>query len=195
MAREKTWRRELRPRLSGPVLRVCRAVPLAQRAMIEGGPAQLSACPVGRPTMTPDGISDSDWHRVHALAADLVNVVDSDEAEEAIVRGELFTLLDQLDDKYGPKPSLLATRADCVESAERREELLLTAYSEASRIDDATNRMLVAQSLAELYIEECRDFAKGAAWLATWRFQLGRGATEHEKKALARLERLALPER
>jgi len=63
--------------------------------------------------MTSDGIADADWDRVHELVVDVVNAsVSEDKAAEVRARASLFMLLDQLDDKYGPKPSLLATRAD-----------------------------------------------------------------------------------
>jgi hypothetical protein len=56
--------------------------------------------------------------------------------------------LDRLDRKYGVKPSLLATRADYVESSEDRERLLLAAFTEAERTADERNQELVAVLLA-----------------------------------------------
>jgi hypothetical protein len=101
-------------------------------------------------------------------------------------------LLDQLDVKYGARPSLLATRADYIESTEAREELLLAAYSEAGRISDDANRELIAHSLAELYIERVPNFDEGAKWLGTWRNELGPEPREHDLRELAMLETILL---
>jgi hypothetical protein len=104
--------------------------------------------------MTSDGINDDDWDRIHELAVDIVNCsANEDQAGEARARSALIVLLDRLDEKYGVKPSLLATRADYVDSAEEKQRLLMTAYSEAERIADHLNRQLIAHSLAEFYIE------------------------------------------
>jgi hypothetical protein len=141
--------------------------------------------------MTSDGISDADWDRVHELAGELVDACEREEEDvEVSARQKLLAFLDHLDQVYGPKASLLATRADFVESSDDREALLQSAYSEADRLNDTTNKILVAQSLAEFYLEGVLDHEKGATWLATWRFQLGRTATEYDREELKRLEQL-----
>lgn len=101
-------------------------------------------------------------------------------------------MLDQLDDKYGPKPSLLATRADYVESPEQRELLLRAAYTEAACRDDSTNQLLVAHSLTEFFIEEVGNLEEGAMWLGTWREHLGLSPVKTDAAELARLEALLL---
>src|SRR5687768_2888819 len=97
-------------------------------------------------------------------------------------------ILDDLDDKYAPKPSLLATRADYVESSEDRERLLLTAFTEAERSGDEKNRLLTADSLAHFYIEEVRAHDHGATWLGVWRDSLGTEPDSDDQRELARLE-------
>jgi hypothetical protein len=143
--------------------------------------------------MTSDGIADADWDRVHELAVAIVNAsAREDEEGEARARVTLFTVLDQLDDKYGPKPSLLATRADYVESPEHREWLLRAAYTQAASRDDYKNQLLIAHSLAEFFIEEVVNLEEGAVWLATWREHLGVAPVENDGAELARLEALLL---
>jgi len=143
--------------------------------------------------MTSEGITDADWDRVHELAVAIVNAsAREEEAARVRARATLFTLLDQLDDKYGPKPSLLATRADYLESHEHREWLWRAAYTEALRLDDHTNQLLVAHSLAEFFIEEVGNLEEGATWLGVWREHLGIAPVNHDGAELARLEALLL---
>jgi len=138
--------------------------------------------------MTSDGISDADWSRVHDLALAVLNTLGQDETR---ARASLLAWLDRLDGKYGVKPSLLATRADYIESSEDRESLFRRAYQEAERIGDEPNQCLVAHSLAEFYIE-ARRFDDGARWLGTWRQHLGVSPAEWDQTELARLEVLLL---
>ena len=143
--------------------------------------------------MTPDGIDAADWDRVHELAVDIANCsMAEDGAGETRARTSLIALLDELDDKYGPKPSLLATRADYVQLPEDRARLLLAAYSEAERIADATNRQLIAHSLAELYLGEILNLDEGARWLRIWRNALGTEPGAYDVRELARLETILL---
>ena len=143
--------------------------------------------------MTSDGISDEDWNDVHELAVEIVNhsAVD-DHAAEGRARALLVELLDRLDQKYGKRPSLLATRADYVESPNERERLLLSAFSEAERIKDSGNRMLVAESLASLYLEELHNLDQGARWLGVWRHELGDDPERRDRDEVPRFERILL---
>jgi hypothetical protein len=143
--------------------------------------------------MTPDGIATSDWDRVHELAVELASYTAADDARgEACARISLMRVLDDLEKKYGTKPSLLATRADYVESLEEREWLLLAAFTEAERTGDHRNRELTADSLAHFYIEEVSDFDQGATWLAVWRDTLGAEPDSDGRGELARLESILL---
>jgi hypothetical protein len=57
--------------------------------------------------MTPDGITDADWDRVHGLAVEIVSgwlAEDQPSADRA--RTSLIELLDHLDVKFGAKPKL-----------------------------------------------------------------------------------------
>ena len=143
--------------------------------------------------MTSDGIETADWDRVHELALDIVNAsLAGDDAAEAGARTLLLSVLDEFDRKYGRKASLLATRADYVESSEDRERLFLAAYEEAERIGDDTNRGLIAHSLAEFYLDEIKDAERGTTWLGLWRDHLGVEPDEYDREELSRLEGLLL---
>ena len=89
-------------------------------------------------TVTPDGISTADWDRVNELALEVVNTSTAEDHEgNERAKRRLKSLLDDLQEKYGPLPSLLATRADYVDRPEDQEYWLLAAYDEAVRRDDA----------------------------------------------------------
>lgn len=143
--------------------------------------------------MTSDGVTDADWERVHELALKVVNSSLADDLSTAARAQEsLIVLLNELDEKYGPKPSLLATRADYVESASEKKRLLHIAYSEADRIRDHRNREMTAHSLAQFYIDEVGDLDSGAKWLGIWRIELGVEPGEFDRTELTRLEGLLL---
>lgn len=114
---------------------------------------------------TPDGISTEDWDVVHELTVDLVNAEEGEDEEQC--RHRLLEYLDELEDKYGPRPSILATRADfIVDDMPGRLDLFNRAYALAAEAGDARNQLQVASSLAELYIEELRDIDAGSIWLS-----------------------------
>ena len=113
--------------------------------------------------MTPDGISDDDWDRVHELAVDIVN---AGEGEESIaLTGALLAYMDRLEEKYGQLPSIVATRADYVEDPLERLALLEHAYGLALEQSDRKNLVLVASSLVSLHIETVRDADQAERWL------------------------------
>ena len=105
---------------------------------------------------TPDGISRGDWEMVHQCAVDIATAADDDVASQQSTR-RLLQMLERLEHRYGPLPSILATRADYTEDASGRLALYQAAYDVASSREDARNLVWVASSLAELYAEELRD--------------------------------------
>jgi hypothetical protein len=111
---------------------------------------------------TPDGISSDDWDFVHELAIDIVNT-QGDECEAH--KDRLLVYLKQLEEKYGELPSIIATRADYINDVRQREQLLNRAYVLAEARDDNYNKLEIAHSLAELYIEKLKDAAQGQEWL------------------------------
>jgi hypothetical protein len=137
--------------------------------------------------VTPDGVSAEDWERVHLLALDVANLsTEQDEAASDEAAGRLRELLDDLQEKYGPLPSLLATRADYVDEPEGREYWLLAAYSEAEKRGDLKNRVLIASSLASYYIDEV-DGSAGTKWLDALSSDLDAFPMEYEGSELERL--------
>jgi hypothetical protein len=116
--------------------------------------------------VTPDGISTEDWDRVHQLAADVVNAsTDGDTAAADAASLRIRDVLDELQKKYGPLPSLLATRADYVDGLEEREYWLMAAYEQAQARGDLKNRVWLASSLASFHLEEAGDPVTGEQWL------------------------------
>ncbi len=111
---------------------------------------------------TPDGIATDDWDRVHELAVDIVN---ANEAAAKEYRDRLLEYLGTLEQKYGELPSILSTRADYVDDLKAKEALLIRAYIVAKNRSDYRNATYVAHSLAELYIEEFKNYSEGQRWL------------------------------
>jgi hypothetical protein len=114
--------------------------------------------------MTSDGISDSDWDRLSDLAREVVESVDCAEDHESAEQ-RLLKFLDELEKRYGKRPSILATRADYVDGVRERVTLLEEAYELARAMSDSLNRTLIASSLAQLFIEELEDHKSGRIWV------------------------------
>jgi hypothetical protein len=116
--------------------------------------------------VTPDGIATEDWDRVHQLALDIVNAsAEGDTAASDAAALQLREFLDELQEKHGPLPSLLATRADYVSGTEERDYWLTAAYEQATVRRDLKNLVWIAASLACLHLEDLADTVKGEEWL------------------------------
>lgn len=134
---------------------------------------------------TPDNISAEDWDRVHELALEIVNA--SGAAEENILRRRILPYLEELEEKYGPLPSILATRADYVADNTAKFGLLGQAYESAEASDDVLNMMEIAHSLAELHLDEYYDASEGRNWLSRLDSHLGRMPNEWLRQEYDRL--------
>ncbi|HEY5892303.1 MAG TPA: hypothetical protein VIT91_03640 [Chthoniobacterales bacterium] len=67
-------------------------------------------------------IAKPDWDRVHQAACDIVNAYTmGDEILGQSKRERLFDVLDELEEKYGEHPSIIATRGDF---SENRDEAM-----------------------------------------------------------------------
>jgi NADH dehydrogenase/NADH:ubiquinone oxidoreductase subunit G len=89
--------------------------------------------------------------------------------------------LERLEEKYGPLPSILATRADYLESGDaERETLLLSAHSAAESDGDVVNLLCSAQSVVELFLE-WRRLSDADLWLRRLREYLDRYGENHVK--------------
>jgi hypothetical protein len=114
--------------------------------------------------MTSDGISDSDWDILSALAREVVEGVDRPEDDKSAEQ-RLLKFLDELEQKYGKRPSILATRADYIDDDRERATLLEEAYELARTMNDSLNRTLIASSLAQLFTEDIEDHKSGRRWV------------------------------
>jgi hypothetical protein len=126
--------------------------------------------------MTPDGISTEDWDEVHGHALAVVNA-ETDEASDAATR-DLLACLDRLEDRYGERPSILATRADYVDDEQHQRLLLERAYDLATGRDDHRNALWTALDLVKLRLQQ-GALGDAEGWLSRAREHLDHG-TEHE---------------
>ena len=136
----------------------------------------------GRLMATSDGIRKRDWDQVHSAACRIANVPEGDRAGSRQARERMFATLDALEQRYGAKPSILATRADYTGARSARLRLFLRAYKAANEINDAKNLVLIARSLVELFIDDCEDYKSAAAWLERLSENLQRWSDAGERR-------------
>lgn len=110
---------------------------------------------------TTDGISDEEWDVVKDFAAKIANLATQDKNDQSTVN-KLLKYLDKLEGKYGRLPSILATKADYVNNS---IDLLKEAYKKACLSNDAFNKTMIAESLAESYLEDLHDKKNSSYWL------------------------------
>lgn len=121
----------------------------------------------GTDQATSDGIARCDWDKVGILATEIANAAIAEDAQrENHARSRILVLLDELHSKYGERPSILATQADYVDVLPEKIALLEKSFCLARQAADAYNMLFIAHSLAQLWIEECRDAEKGRLWLS-----------------------------
>lgn len=102
--------------------------------------------------MTPDGISDDDWHRVHHAACDIVNAsAAGDEALSEHHHERLFEIIGELEALYGRLPSLLGTRADFMDDDSAAIPLLQEALVAC---EDPLSEQLTLESLIARMINQ-----------------------------------------
>lgn len=138
---------------------------------------------------TPDGIADDDWREVEDLAWSVADAtLGDDEALYADAVNQLLARLRELESRYGPLPSILATMADFTDDAREAVRLLENAYFVAEQRNDTRNMTYIASSIAQRYVEDLSDFAKGRSWVDLLRQCLERFPDQHELEVLAELE-------
>ena len=131
--------------------------------------------------MTSDGIKDEDWDRVHELAVEIVNASE-DERLSRVYTQRLLTVLDELEEKYGALPSILATRADYVDDLFESIDLLKRAFETGTARNDKTNLLYISSSLASRYIQSLRDVNQGMEWLSVFRDRLSSCGDESDHR-------------
>lgn len=138
--------------------------------------------------MTPDGITNRDWALVKHTAYKLANATASNDCRSAArANRSLFALLGRLEAKYGPRPSLLATRADYMPSSREKLALLLRAHKLAKMSHDGLNVELICSSLAKLYLDDMCCLKEGKKWLARYKEALARNHESGEHRTLREL--------
>lgn len=117
--------------------------------------------------MTTDHIEDGDWERVRELAAQVADAACRDDhGATASGTRQLLAWLEELERKYGPKPSILATKADYREATREQVALLVQAWSLAEAIGDKANLVMIASSLASRFVDDIGDRREALDWLA-----------------------------
>jgi len=139
----------------------------------------------------PDGISQRDWTTILELGVGIANaaMVDNDTLVTSLTL-EILNHLNELERKYGKQISILATKADYIESANERISLYLQAWNIAKERSDNANLVLISSSLAELYIEDFYDFDEGKKWLTEFEVALGNCWNDDDYADLQRLRTL-----
>jgi hypothetical protein len=139
--------------------------------------------------VTSDGISAEDWDRVHELALQVVNAsAEGEEAASDVAAAQLLELLDDLQQTYGPLPSLLATRADYIsDGPEERDCWLTAAYEQAQKLGDVKSLVWIAASLARLHVDDLRNPTLGAQWLTHLEEHLRLSHDDSEAREAVRL--------
>ena len=100
----------------------------------------------------------------------------------------LMAHLAELQSRYGPLPSILATMGDFTDDDREAVRLLESAYLAAEQRDDARNMTYIASSIAQRFVEELSDVAQGRIWTERLRRCLERFRDETEAEVLAELE-------
>ena len=137
---------------------------------------------------TSDGISTEDWNAVHELVLNIANA--EAEAEENIFTNQLLQLLNELEERYGILPSILATRADYVSDVNEQAMLFRQAYALAEAMNDKKNLKLISHSLAELYIKELKEPSEGQLWLKRLEAQIQFSPDENISTELGHLRQI-----
>lgn len=114
-----------------------------------------------------------------------------DHNKEASLTKDAFQLLAQMQRKYGPLPTLLATKADFTVNTAKRHVLLKKAWRTAAKLDDKANLVLISSSLAELCLEDLKDLAEGDQWLAKLKSALELFDDKRERAEWSRLSKLS----
>jgi hypothetical protein len=128
---------------------------------------------------TPDGISSDDWSGVRDLVMVIAAARTPADRSSAIRR--LFAFLDDLERRYGTRPSILATRADFLDNDDRRVQMLEHAYAVAAMQSDHANMLFIAHSLAEFYLDEPPHLPNAEKWLGYMERHLA--AIDHREMA------------
>jgi hypothetical protein len=138
--------------------------------------------------MTSDGISTRDWNKVTDLALRIANESRNNHGKlvRALTR-QLLDLLENLQCTYGERASIVATKADYTPHKRVRMQLLKRAHDIALGQGDDANLVLIAASLAEMYIDDQWSARNARQWLRNMKSYLLRRRTDAEEREYRRL--------
>ncbi len=111
-------------------------------------------------------VTREDWDQVHQLACDLLNAYEIGEDESDEIRERLLKKLDELQERYGPIPQILSTRADYTGD----HEIAIRLLEQALETETGADRVHTVDSLAWRYVEvleTCRSISLVALKLRT----------------------------
>ncbi|MBU6953839.1 hypothetical protein [Hahella sp. HN01] len=122
---------------------------------------------------TSDGIDIYEWETIVELASEIANMTAID-VDASLIERKLLLELDKLEEKYGPLPSILSTKAEYIDEFRLKLTLLKEAYINSCEISDLNNRAFISSTIAELYIDNCNDIVRSKYWLEKFRKDLER---------------------
>ncbi len=135
-------------------------------------------------------IHKKDWEKVTTLACNFANAVEEhNEKLSCRYRNRIHKLLNNLMEKYGELPSLLATKADYTENIREKLPLLRKSYSLALKAKDHPNLTWVSSSIAEIYIDELKNLRSGRHWVSLLEKHLQFHSDDEEKNHLQKLKK------
>lgn len=116
-------------------------------------------------------LSRNEWGEIQGLSYAIANASSlEDNLTNDTLTKELLYKLDRLKLKYGALPILLSTRADYIENINERLKLYKQAFYGALETIDKQCVTQSAESIAELYVDEMRDYNNGNIWLKKLRY-------------------------
>jgi hypothetical protein len=137
---------------------------------------------------TSDGIPLTDWERVSELATEIANAaLSDDDARTRDGEKRMRAYLRELQAKHGALPSILEIMGCYTDGRARKEKLFKQAFEIAQATRDYPNKTSIADSLANLYINEFRDIEQARIWLEILRACLSDHSDSSDQRSCDRL--------
>jgi hypothetical protein len=125
-------------------------------------------------------LTEEELEQIKDTIGDVVNGISS--------RDELQNQLHRLRLKHGELPFLLSTEADFIDSIEVRLSLYKRVVELSLTPLDASCLTQSAESIAEIYIEELRDYHNGYVWMERLKEFVSLHGSKHICSPLSELE-------
>lgn len=137
--------------------------------------------------MMTDRITKNEWGEITRLARQIADCVGGDARKYRALRFRMLARIDDLLDRYGTNPGVLATRADYCDNPREAVRLLRKAYRLSEQSNDNKNMVLIAGSLAELYVRTLHRYRDGKKWLRILKRKLIDYPDQDEQRTLEEL--------